>query len=109
MEKLKQLHVTDEIQQKILREYEHGYQANRTKNAYFDTQKDIYAVKKNTEQMRSQLFRDTMRTIQATCIINEPDITWEDQDILFQQEARNFSDMYKSDYIKNNWDFDRYM
>jgi hypothetical protein len=50
-----------------------------------------------------------MRTIQATCIINEPDTVREDEDVLFQQEARNFSDMYKSDYTKNNRDFDKYI
>ena len=50
-----------------------------------------------------------MRTIQATCIINEPDVVREDEDVLFQQEARNFTDMYKSDFTKNNRDFDKYI
>lgn len=103
------MRITDKLQQKILREYEHGYNANRSKNLLFRSQQDIYAVKKNAEQLRSQIFRAVQRTIQATCVINEPDVTWEDEDILFQQEARNFTDMYRSDFIKNNWDFDRYM
>ena len=103
------MRITDKLQQKILREYEHGYNANRSKNLLFRSQQDIYAVKKNAEQLRSQIFRSVQRTIQATCVINEPDVTWEDEDILFQQEARNFTDMYRSDFIRNNWDFDRYM
>ena len=101
--------ISDELQQKILREYNHGYMANRSKNMLFDSQKDIYAVKKNDEDLRSQIFRSVMRTLQAACIINEPDITWEDEDVLFEQEARNFTDMYKSDFIKQNRDFDRYI
>lgn len=101
--------ISDELQQKILREYNHGYTANRSKNMLFESQKDIYAVKKNDEDLRSQVFRSVMRTLQAACIINEPDVTWEDEDVLFEQEARNFTDMYKSDFIKQNWDFDRYI
>ena len=66
-------------------------------------------TKTDEEKLRSQIFWSVMRTIQATCIINEPDVTWEDEDILFQQEARNFTDMYRSDFIKQNWDFDRYI
>ena len=59
--------------------------------------------------MQSKLFWSVMRTIQATCVINEPDIIWEDENCLFMQEARNFSDMFKFDYIRNNWDFYKYM
>ena len=103
------MQITDQLQQKILREYEHGYNANRSKNLLFESQKDLFAVKKNNEQLRSQIYWSVQRTIQATCIINEPDVTWEDEDILFQQEARNFTDMYRSDFIKQNWDFDRYI
>ena len=103
------MQITDQLQQKILREYEHGYNANRSKNLLFESQKDLFAVKKNNEQLRSQIYWAVQRTIQATCIINEPDVTWEDEDILFQQEARNFTDMYRSDFIKQNWDFDRYI
>lgn len=103
------MQITDKLQQKILREYEHGYNANRSKNMLFRSQQDIYATKTDEEKLRSQIFWSVMRTIQATCIINEPDITWEDEDILFQQEARNFTDMYRSDFIKQNWDFDRYI
>ena len=47
--------------------------------------------------------------MQATCIVNEPDISWEDENVLFQMEARNFTDMYKTDYVNEHWDFDRYM
>lgn len=101
--------ISDELQQKILREYNHGYMANRRKNALFDSQKDIYAVKKNDEDLRSQVFWSVMRTLQAACIINEPDISWENENVLFEMEARNFTDMYKSDFIKQNWDFDRYI
>jgi hypothetical protein len=103
------MQITDKLQQKILREYEHGYNANRSKNMLFRSQQDIYATKTDEEKLRSQIFWSVMRTIQATCIINEPDVTWEDEDILFQQEARNFTDMYRSDFIKQNWDFDRYI
>lgn len=101
--------ISDELQQKILKEYEHGYMANRSKNELFESQKDIYAVKKNDEDLRSQIFRAVMRTIQAACIINEPDITWENENVLFEMEARNFTDMFKSDFIKENRDFDRYI
>lgn len=101
--------ISDGIQAQILREYEHWYSANRSKNALFDTQKDIFSVKTKEETLRSQIFRSVMRTIQATCAVNSPDVTWEDEDVLFNQEARNFTDMYKSDYIKNNWDFEKYI
>ena len=47
--------------------------------------------------------------MQATCIINEPDVSWEDENVLYQMEARNFTDMYKTDYQNENWWFDRYM
>ena len=47
--------------------------------------------------------------MQATCIINEPDVSWEDENVLYQMEARNFTDMYKTDYVNENWAFDRYM
>jgi hypothetical protein len=103
------MQITDKLQQKLLREYEHGFNANRSKNLLFESQKDLFAVKKNNEQLRSQIYWSVQRTIQATCVINEPDVTWEDEDILFQQEARNFTDMYRSDFIKQNWDFDRYI
>ena len=103
------MHISDGIQAKILKEYNHGYMANRSKNQLFDSQKDIYAVKKNDEDLRSQIFWSTERTLQAACIINEPDISWENENPLFEMEARNFTDMYKSDYIKENWDFDRYI
>lgn len=83
--------------------------ANRSKNQLFESQKDIYAVKKDSEQLRSQLFWTIMRTIQATCVINEPDVVWENENVLFEMEARNFTDMYKSDYIKENWDFGKYI
>ena len=103
------MQITDKLQQKILREYEHGFNANRSKNLLFESQKDLFAVKKNNEQLRSQIYWSVQRTIQVTCVINEPDVTWEDEDILFQQEARNFTDMYRIDFIKQNWDFDRYI
>lgn len=103
------MHISDELQQKILMEYNHGYSANRSKNMLFDSQKDIYAVKKNDEDLRSQIFRSVMRTTQAACVINEPDISWENENPLFEMEARNFTDMFKSDYIKENRDFDRYI
>lgn len=47
--------------------------------------------------------------MQATCIVNEPDISWEDENVLYQMEARNFTDMYKTDYVNEHWDFDRYI
>ena len=47
--------------------------------------------------------------MQATCIINEPDVSWEDENVLYQMEARNFTDMFKTDYVNEHWDFDRYM
>lgn len=101
--------ISDGLQQKILKEYNHGYMANRSKNQLFESQKDIYALKRDDEQLKSQIFWSIMRTIQATCIINEPDVTWENENVLFEMEARNFTDMYQSDYIKQNWDFGRYI
>lgn len=83
--------------------------ANRSKNALFTSQKDIYAVKKNDENLKSQIFWSVERTVQATCVINAPDIAWENENPLFELEARNFTDMYKSDFIKQNRDFDRYI
>ena len=47
--------------------------------------------------------------MQATCIVNEPDVSWEDENVLYQMEARNFTDMFKTDYVNERWDFDRYM
>ena len=98
---MKKIKLTDELRQKILSEYAHGRQANRSKNDLFESQKDLFATKKNDELLRSNLFRSIKRTVQATCIINEPDVSWEDTDHIFQQEARNFSRMYKYDYINN--------
>ena len=101
--------LTDELRQKIIWEYRHGYEANRSKNSLFMTQKDIYSTKRNDELLRSQIFWSVSRTMQATCIINEPDVSWEDENVLYQMEARNFTDMYKTDYQNQNWWFDRYM
>ena len=105
----KQFVLTDEIQQKILNEYKHWYDANRSKNSLFMNQRDIYSTRKNSDLMKSQIFWSCMRTIQATCIVNEPDVVWEDEDMLYQMEARNMTDMYKTDYINNNRDFYKYM
>jgi len=101
--------LTDELRSKIIWEYRHGFDANRSKNSLFQSQKDIYATKKNDELMKSQLFWSTSRTMQATCIINEPDVSWEDENVLYQMEARNFTDMFKTDYVNERWDFDRYI
>lgn len=101
--------LTEELRQKILWEYRHGYEANRSKNSLFMSQKDIYSTKRNDELLRSQIFWSVSRTMQATCIINEPDVSWEDENVLYQMEARNFTDMYKTDYVNENWAFDRYM
>lgn len=101
--------LTDELRQKILSEYKHWYDANRSKNELFDSQKDIYSTKKDSELLRSKLFWSILRTIQATCIINEPIISWEDEDNLFQQEARNFSKMYDADFSNNQRWFDEYI
>ena len=101
--------LTDELYQKILWEYRHGYEANRSKNSLFMTQKDIYSTKRNDELLRSQIFWSVSRTMQATCIVNEPDVSWEDENVLYQMEARNFTDMFKTDYVNEHWDFDRYM
>ena len=90
-------------------EYRHGYEANRSKNSLFMSQKDIYSTKRNDELLRSQIFWSCARTMQATCIINEPDVSWEDENVLYQMEARNFTDMFKTDYVNEHWDFDRYM
>ena len=106
---MKKIKLTDELRQKILSEYAHWWQANRSKNELFESQKDLFATKKNDELLKSNLFWSIKRTVQATCIINEPDVTWEDTDHIFQQEARNFSRMYKYDYSNNGWDFDKYM
>jgi hypothetical protein len=106
---MKKIQLTDKLRKKILGEYAHGRECNRSKNALFESQQDLFATKKNDELLKSNLFRSIKRTIQATCIINEPDVTWEDTDHIFQQEARNFSKMYKYDYINNQWDFDKYM
>lgn len=106
---MKKIQLTDKLRKKILWEYSHGRECNRSKNALFESQQDLFATKKNDELLKSNLFRSIKRTIQATCIINEPDVTWEDTDHIFQQEARNFSKMYKYDYINNQWDFDKYM
>ena len=101
--------LTDELRQKIMWEYRHWFDANRSKNSLFMTQRDIYSTKRNDELLRSQIFWSCLRTMQATCIVNEPDISWEDENVLFQMEARNFTDMYKTDYVNEHWDFDRYM
>lgn len=101
--------LTDELRQKIIWEYRHGYEANRSKNSLFMSQKDIYSTKRNDELLRSQIFWSCARTMQATCIINEPDVSWEDENVLYQMEARNFTDMFKTDYVNEHWDFDRYM
>ena len=101
--------LTDELRAKILGEYKHGYEANRSKNSLFMSQKDIYSTKRNDELLRSQIFWSVSRTMQATCIINEPDVSREDENVLYQMEARNFTEMYKTDYVNENWAFDRYM
>lgn len=101
--------IDDDLRAKILAEYRHGLEANRSKNSHFMSQRDIYSTKRNDELLRSQIFRSCARTMQATCIINEPEAIWEDEDALFQMEARNFSDMYKTDYTNQHWDFDRYI
>lgn len=101
--------LTDELRGKILSEYKHWFDANRAKNSHFLSQRDIYSTKKNDELLRSQIFRATTRTMQATCIINEPSASWEDENVLYQMEARNYTDMFKTDYINQHWDFDRYM
>ena len=103
------LKLTDWLRQKIIWEYRHGYEANRSKNSLFMSQKDIYSTKRNDELLRSQIFWSVSRTMQATCIINEPDVSWEDENVLYQMEARNFTDMFKTDYVNEKWDFDRYM
>lgn len=101
--------LTDELRQKIMWEYRHGFDANRSKNSLFMTQRDIYSTKRNDELLRSQIFWSCLRTMQATCIVNEPDVSREDENVLFQMEARNFTDMFKTDYVNEHWDFDRYM
>ena len=106
---MKQIKLTDELIQKIMWEYHHWYEANRSKNGLFDSQQDLFATKKSNELLKSNLFWSIKRTVQATCIVNEPDVSWEDTDHIFQQEARNFSKMFKYDYINNRWDFDKYM
>ena len=106
---MKKINLTDKLRKKILGEYSHWWECNRSKNALFDSQQDLFATKKNDELLKSNLFWSIKRTVQATCIIDEPDVTWEDTDHIFQQEARNFSKMYKYDYINNQWDFDKYM
>ena len=106
---MKKIKLTDELRKKILGEYAHWWSANRSKNDLFDSQKDLFATKKNDELLKSNLFWSIKRTVQATCIINEPDVVWEDTDHVFQQEARNFTRMFKYDYINNQWDFDKYM
>ena len=90
-------------------EYRHGFDANRSKNSLFMTQRDIYSTKRNDELLRSQIFWSCLRTMQATCIVNEPDVSREDENVLYQMEARNFTDMFKTDYVNEHWDFDRYM
>ena len=106
---MKKINLTDNLRKKILGEYSHWRECNRSKNALFESQQDLFATKKNDELLKSNLFWSIKRTVQATCIIDEPDVTWEDTDHIFQQEARNFSKMYKYDYINNQWDFDKYM
>ena len=106
---MKKIQLTDKLRKKILGEYSHWRECNRSKNALFESQQDLFATKKNDELLKSNLFWSIKRTVQATCIIDEPDVTWEDTDHIFQQEARNFSKMYKYDYINNQWDFDKYM
>ena len=106
---MKKIKLTDELRQRILSEYAHWYAANRSKNELFQSQEDLYSTKKSDELLKSNLFWSIKRTVQATCIINEPDVSWEDQDHIWQQEARNFSKMFKYDYINNLWDFDKYM
>lgn len=101
--------LTDELRQKIMWEYRHGFEANRSKNSHFQSQKDIYSTKRNDELLRSQIFWSCSRTMQATCIINEPAVSWEDENVLYQMEARNFTDMFNTDYVNEHWDFSRYM
>ena len=36
--------LTDELRQKIIWEYRHGFEANRSKNSLFQSQKDIYST-----------------------------------------------------------------
>jgi len=105
----KKINLTDELYQRILNEYISWMEANRSKNELFKSQMDIYWSKKDSELLRSNLFWAIMRTIQWTCIINEPDVSWEDQDALYLKEARNFTNMFKYDYIFNKWDFDKYI
>ena len=106
---MKKIQLTDELIQKIMWEYHHWYEANRSKNWLFDSQQDLFSTKKSNELLKSNLFWSIKRTVQATCIVNEPDVSWEDTDHIYQQEARNFSKMFKYDYINNKWDFDKYM
>ena len=106
---MKKIQLTDKLRKKIMWEYAHWLDANRSKNALFESQQDLFATKKNDELMKSNLFWSIKRTIQATCIINEPDVSWEDTDHIFQQEARNFSKMFRFDYLNNSWDFDKYI
>ena len=106
---MKTIKITDELTQKVLSEYRHWYDANRSKNELFDTQKDIFSTKKDSELLRSQLYWSIQRTIQATCIVNQPLISWEDEDDLFQQEARNFTRLYEYDYSNQQRWFDEYM
>ena len=73
------------------------------------SQKDIYSTKRNDELLRSQIFWSCSRTMQATCIINEPDVSWEDENILYEMEARNFTDMYNTDFTNEQWGFNRYV
>ena len=101
--------LTDELRQKIMWEYRHGFEANRSKNSHFQSQKDIYSTKRNDELLRSQIFWSCARTMQATCIINQPAVSWEDENILYEMEARNFTDMFNTDFTNEHWDFDRYM
>ena len=106
---MKKIQLTDKLRKKIMWEYAHWLDANRSKNALFESQQDLFATKKNDELPKSNIFWSIKRTIQATCIINEPDVSWEDTDHIFQQEARNFSKMFRFDYLNNSWDFDKYI
>ena len=72
---MKKIQLTDKLRKKIMWEYAHWLDANRSKNALFESQQDLFATKKNDELMKSNLFWSIKRTIQATCIINEPDVS----------------------------------
>ena len=52
--------ITDEIVQKVLWEYHHGYTANRSKNRHFENQRDLFWTNNDKEKLKELAIRHEM-------------------------------------------------